>query len=66
MDSNDQEQLFDSCLNTYRPTWAQLGKISREGQTGQMAEKLIAESIVNITYDLIGLPDKNIINLIKK
>lgn len=47
---DEQQELLDSAMSTYKPTWAELGEISRKGQTdaGQEAEKLIAEAVVNL------------------
>lgn len=55
LSSNERQKLLDESLNTYKPTWAQLGKISRDGQTeaGQKAERMISETIVNLVRDLI-------------
>ena len=56
------QKLLDKCLKISRPTWAELGKISREGQTeaGQKAEKMIAKSIVDLVKELYKLPDDEI------
>jgi hypothetical protein len=42
---------------TYHPTWAEIGEISPKGQTdaGQEAERLIAEAIVGLARELLGL-----------
>lgn len=49
----DQQKLFEQASGTYQRTWAELGKISCEGQTeaGQEAEKIIAGSIVDLVRD---------------
>jgi len=49
------QDLKERSLKTYKPTWAELGKISREGQTeaGQKAEKTIAEAIVELVVELL-------------
>lgn len=63
MPSDQQEELLQSGLHTYKRTWTERGlnpkkanpeKLS-EGQTeaGQMAEKLIAEGIVNLVRSLL-------------
>jgi hypothetical protein len=61
---HEQQKLLDAALNTRRPTWAELGRIDRQGQTeaGQEAEKMIAEAIVNLVKELLRLPDEDIIN----
>lgn len=45
-----QEEVLDKAGSTFRPTWAQLGKIDRAGQTeaGQIAEREIAEAIAGL------------------
>jgi hypothetical protein len=52
----ERKALFERALATYKLTWAELGKISREGQTeaGQKAERLIAETIVNLAKESVG------------
>ncbi|MDP6420784.1 MAG: hypothetical protein QF672_05595 [SAR202 cluster bacterium] len=41
-----------------RRTWAELGRVSREGQTeaGQEAERMTATAIVNLVKELVILP----------
>lgn len=43
-----QDEILERGTFTYKPTWAQIGKIDRSGQTeaGQQAEKEIAKAIV--------------------
>lgn len=43
-----RDELLDRAASSYKPTWAQLGRIDRAGQTeaGQQAEKEIAAGIV--------------------
>jgi hypothetical protein len=43
-----------------RPTWAQLGKISRHGQTeaGNRAERELADAIVDMVLGLLSAPSK--------
>ncbi len=50
MNTVDRQKLLLRAQNTFKPTWAELGKISSEGQTdaGQTAEKLIAQAIVDL------------------
>jgi hypothetical protein len=55
MDVVERQQLLKHAQGTFKPTWGELGHISREGQTdaGQTAEKLIAKSIVELTMNLL-------------
>lgn len=50
MAPSDQSVLLHSAACTYKPTWAELGRIDRKGQTeaGQLAEKMIAEGICGL------------------
>lgn len=45
-----KRELFSELEQIYKPTWAQLGRIAREGQTdaGQIAEKMISSTIVKL------------------
>jgi hypothetical protein len=45
-----REEVLDKASSTFKPTWAQLGKIDRAGQTeaGQTAEREIAEAITSL------------------
>jgi hypothetical protein len=47
LNSVAQQKLLDDARNTYQQTWAEMGRISREGQTdaGQAAEKMIANEV---------------------
>jgi len=47
-------KLIKISRSTYKPTWADNGKISKEGQTnaGQVAERAIANEIVNLVIEL--------------
>jgi len=58
----ERQQLFKTAGKTYKPTWAKLGKISREGQTeaGQQAEMLIAQAIVNLAREWLQQPEEDI------
>ena len=49
-----REDVLEKATSTYKPTWAQIGKIDRRGQTeaGQQAEKEIASAIVTLASDL--------------
>ncbi|MEK7752164.1 MAG: hypothetical protein AAB654_09635 [Acidobacteriota bacterium] len=53
-----REKQLNACRRPLRKTWAQLGRISREGQTeaGQKAERMIAEVIVDEVRKLVDLP----------
>jgi hypothetical protein len=55
----DRQRILDSAAKPLRPTWTELGRISREGQTeaGQRAEVLIAEAIVAQARALMALPE---------
>lgn len=46
--------LLSPLRRPLRPTWAELGRISREGQTGSgnQAERLIAEAIVDMAIEV--------------
>jgi hypothetical protein len=56
MPSAQRHKLLNSCRKPLRKTWAQLGRISPEGQTeaGQKAERLIADAIVDFVGELLG------------
>jgi hypothetical protein len=56
MDAIKRQELLNHAQNSFKPTWGELGHISREGQTdaGQTAEKLIANSIVDLTKGLLN------------
>jgi hypothetical protein len=62
MPSGERQKLLDMASQTCKPTWGQLGKISREGQTdaGQRAEKMIASAIVTLVKDILKLPIEEI------
>jgi len=67
MNPTDRLNLYTKGLETYSPTWAQLGRIDPAGQTeaGQEAEKMIAKAIVDLTTELLLLSDEEIENLNK-
>lgn len=52
------QAILDRSQKPLRPTFSELGKISREGQTeaGQNAELLIAEAVVRMVKELLKLP----------
>jgi hypothetical protein len=59
---SEQQKLLKRGLNTYKPTWEQIGKIDPKGQTvsGQQAEKMIAKAIVDLVKRLSELSDSDI------
>jgi hypothetical protein len=50
LSEDERNTLFARLQRPLRPTWAQLGEIDKAGQTdaGQFAEKMIADSIVDL------------------
>ena len=60
MDAGQRSQLLARAARTYKPTWAQLGRISREGQTnaGQRAERDIAQAIVGLVRQMVSQPPR--------
>jgi len=54
----ERNKLLKRASRTYKPTWAQLGRITRAGQTdaGQEAERLIAGAIVQLVTRTLGRP----------
>ncbi|ESQ15031.1 MAG: hypothetical protein N838_14805 [Thiohalocapsa sp. PB-PSB1] len=62
MNPTARNDLYTRAYETYRPTWAELGKIDSAGQTeaGQEADKMIAQAIVEMTQDLLLMPDEEI------
>jgi hypothetical protein len=58
MELISRQKLFITSLQTYKKTWGELKRISREGQTeaGQEAERLIAKAIVDLVKELYNLP----------
>jgi hypothetical protein len=55
LSSGARSQLLSRAYRTYRPTWRQLGRISRAGQTvaGQQAERLMAKAIADLVGELL-------------
>lgn len=51
----DREALLQRARGAFRPTWAELGRISREGTTeaGQKAGKLLAGAIADAAVELL-------------
>lgn len=62
MPPTERQKLLLRGVNTFKPTWEQLGRIDRAGQSkaGQMAERMIAEAIVNLVKELSKLSDEEI------
>lgn len=58
-------RLRQKGLATFKPTWAQLGRISCEGQTdaGQAAEKMVAKAVVQAADELLKRPEKALLEL---
>lgn len=52
---DEQQKLLDEAMKTYKPTWAELGAINKNGQTdaGQKAERLIAGAVVNLINEIL-------------
>jgi hypothetical protein len=67
MESTKKEQIFNQALDTYKKTWEEMGKISREGQTnaGSEAEKSIAETIVRLAQEQEKLPEQDLLKKTK-
>jgi hypothetical protein len=57
MEPTPRQNLLNTGLQTYKKTWAELGKVSSEGQTdtGQEAEQMIAKAIVDLVKELYSL-----------
>lgn len=62
MNPISRNDLYSKGYQTYRPTWAELGRIDPKGQTiaGQEADKMIAHAIIEKTQQLLLLPDDEI------
>lgn len=67
MAPSDWQNLKEKCLNSYKPTWKEIGKIDRKGQTeyGQLAEKMISKAIVNFVVELLNQSPEYIETLYK-
>lgn len=61
----EREALIKACRRPLRPTWAELGRISPEGQTeaGNAAELDIAKAVADLVEQLVKLPDAKIAEL---
>ena len=65
MKPSERKKLLHAADKPLRPTWAELGRISREGQTeaGQEAEKMIATAIVKLVKELVNMPEAEFLAL---
>jgi hypothetical protein len=65
MELSKHKKLLISVDKPLRPTWAEFGRISREGQTeaGQDAERMIATAIVSLVKELVGMPEAEFLSL---
>lgn len=63
MQPGERDSLLDTAARTCKPTWAQLGRISCEGQTeaGHTAELMIAQTIVELVKELYSLSEERIV-----
>lgn len=68
MPEKERVRFIEGCRRPLRPTWAQLGRISREGQTvaGQQAELEIADAVAETVLELLKLSDDEIFTVFKK
>ena len=62
MSSQEWQKLRNQAISTFKPTWAELGRISPEAQTdsGQTAEKMIAQAIVDLITNIREKPVQSI------
>jgi len=58
MSDSARSYLLARALRTYRPTWAQLGRVTSAGQTeaGQQAEREIARAAVGLVRQTLDQP----------
>jgi len=65
MNPTARNNLYTRAYQTYRPTWTELGRIDSMGQTesGQEADRMVARAIVEMTQDLLLMPDEEIMRL---
>lgn len=65
MEPSKRKTLLISADKPLRRTWAELGRISREGQTeaGQEAERRIATAIINLVKELVNMPEAEFLAL---
>jgi hypothetical protein len=54
--AQESKRMLETCRRPLRPTWAELGRISKEGQTdaGQQAETMIANAVVEMVNGLLA------------
>lgn len=59
---SERQDLIKIGFSTYKRTWGEIGKISKDGQTdaGQLAEKMISSAIMNLVVDLVKKPNEEI------
>lgn len=62
MDPAARQRFLNACRKPLHQTWAQLGHITKDGQTeaGQKAELMIANAIVDFAKQLSGLQQEEI------
>lgn len=65
MEPGKRGALLIAADKPLRPTWAELGGISRDGQTeaGQKAEQIVASAIVALVRELVGMSDERFLRL---
>jgi hypothetical protein len=58
MSASERSLLLQCARRCYRPTWAELGRVSKDGQTtaGQRAERLLAEAIADFLEAQLSQP----------
>ena len=68
MPEEERNQFVKRCRRPLRPTWAQLGRISKEGQTvaGQRAEIDIADAVADTVLNLLNLSNEEIFTVFKE
>jgi hypothetical protein len=56
--SSTRSYVLARALRTYKPTWAQLGRVTSAGQTdaGQQAEQEIARAVVDLVRQMLDRP----------
>ncbi len=49
-----RQELVELAFSTYKRTWGEIGRISKDGQTdaGQLAEKMVSMEITNLVIEL--------------
>jgi hypothetical protein len=65
MEKGRRAALLLAADKPLHPTWGELGRISREGQTdaGQKAEKMVSSAIVRLVKELLELPNEQFLKL---